>query len=86
MRDALQFNVCRQLLDLYCLYRSRWVRMCGKKTKTEPKSFDVYTLMNHIEGKEAVCVFAGKHATKFLTVDIDLLDPDIVHKVIDTMV
>lgn len=42
-------------------------------------------IFNHLDGNYSVCVFAGEHATKFITIDVDLGEPAIVHQVIDTM-
>lgn len=91
MDNAFKFKVCETLLNLYCLYRGRWVCMMDPEkvpypTQTVPKRYTDGTIMNHIDGRYCVCVFAGEHATKFISIDVDLGEPEVVHKVIDTMV
>lgn len=87
MDNLLKYKVCMELLDLYCLYREEWVIMDPEEgIDWKHEKFGENEIIDHIEGKYAICVLAGEHATKFLTVDVDLLDPNIVHKVVDTMV
>ena len=90
MDNALKFKVSETLLNLYCLYRKRWVCMMDPEkvvypTQTVKERYTAAEIMNHIDGKYSVCVFAGEHATKFISVDVDLGEPDVVCKVIDTM-
>lgn len=91
MDNALKYKVCETLMNLYCLYRGRWVRMMDpEKVKFPIQTIKArYTdgeVMNHLDGEFCVCVFAGEHATKFITIDVDMGEPEVVRKVIDTMV
>ena len=86
MDKALQINVCGKLMDLYCLFTGYWNMSKGKSLLRISSKYDAYNIMMHLNGEYAVCVYAGEHATKFMTIDVDLNDPAVVHKVIDTMV
>ena len=90
MDKALKYNVSSALLNLYCLYRQRWVCMIDPDhspypTQTIKHRFTDGDIMNHLDGKYCVCVFAGEHATKFLTFDVDLADAVVIHKLIDAL-
>lgn len=90
MDNALKFNVSSALLDLYCLYRQRWTCMIDPAHSPYPiqtikHRFTDGDIINHLDGKYCVCVYAGEHATKFMTFDIDMDDPDVVHRLIDTL-
>lgn len=91
MDNALKFKVSETLLNLYCLYRRRWVCMMDPAKVIYPiqtikERFTDGHIFNHLDGNYCVCVFAGEHATKFITIDVDLGEPEVVHQVIDTMV
>ena len=91
MDNAFKFKVCETLMNLYCLYRQKWVRMMDPAktvypTQTVKERLTDGQIMNHLDGEYAVCVFAGEKATKFITVDVDLGEPEVVRKVINTMV
>lgn len=91
MDNALKYKVSETLLNLYCLYRRRWVCMMDPAKVVYPIQTikERYTdghIFNHLDGNYSVCVFAGEHATKFITIDVDLGEPAVVHQVVDTMV
>lgn len=90
MDNALQYKVCESLLNLYCLYRQRWVCMMDPQKTVYPiqtvkERFTDGHVINHLNGNYTMCVFAGKSATKFLCVDVDLGEPEVVHRVVDTI-
>ncbi len=90
MDNALKFKVASALLQKYCLYRRKWVRMDDPQimdysVNTIQKRFTDGDVMNHLDGKYSVCVFSGEHGTSFISIDIDLGEPEVVNKVIDTM-
>ena len=90
MPDPLNFKVASVLLEKYCLYRQKYVRMTNPSSSPYPVQtvkhrFTDGDVLNHLAGEMSLCVFAGPHATSFLTVDVDLGDHDVVRKVVDTM-
>jgi len=85
MDKDLQIKVCGKIMDLYCLFTRYWNESKGDDIFRVNSHYDAYQIMKHLDGEYAVCVFAGEHATKFLSIDIDIGDPVVVKKVIDTM-
>ena len=86
MDKALKFKVASALLEKYCFYRRKWVRMEDNQVQTIKYRYTDGDVMNHLDGNYSLCVFAGEHATNFITIDIDLGEPEVVRKVVDTMV
>lgn len=86
MDKDLQIKVCGKIMDLYCLFTRYWNESKGDDIFRVNAHLDAYQIVKHLDGEYAVCVFAGEHATKFITIDIDLGEPEVVRKVIDTMV
>lgn len=91
-------KIAEALEDRYVLYKRKYVKIRDPKkmsqwekernispTTTEKKPLDFSYLLDHLRGDYAVGVFAGPKATKFMCIDIDMMDPDVVHKVVDTL-
>lgn len=92
------FEIAKVLEDRYVLYKQKYVLIRDPNTltrlerirhrsptTTEVKHLDDYLLLDHLHGDYAIGVFAGPKATKFICVDVDINDADIVRKVIDTL-
>ena len=89
------YQVVRSLTDRYLGYRRRWVKSQDpEKIKHPERESAIRTMKSridesnvwlHVEGYYCVCVFAGPKATKFISFDIDMGDPEVVHKVVDTI-
>ena len=67
----------------YCFYRQDYVMMDSKFTKTVGHYYTDTVIKSHIEGKYALCVFAGPKTTRFLSVDIDIGGKKVVRQVMD---
>ena len=80
-------------LERYCGYRQKYIFVTSDKTVnpprmkviTQPHHIDSALLAGHLAGKYAVGVFAGPRATKFISIDVDLGEPAVVHRVVDTL-
>ena len=97
--DILSCNkLAMALKDRYVLYRQKYVKIRDPEkltkmdkiqhkspTTTEFKYLDDPYILDHLHGDYAVGVFAGPKATKFICIDIDMLDTEVVHKVVDTL-
>lgn len=89
------YEIVSSLMERYVLYKKRWVRSKDPEKIVHPERespirtmksrLDDSCLWLHLRGDYSVCVFAGPKATKFISFDIDIGDPDIVHKIIDTI-
>lgn len=95
MKEKLSKDKCyavsQKVIDLYCLFFKRWLCISDPKYTPVPwntisHQYDIKTIMKHVSGNYAVGVYAGKNATKFVSIDIDEGDPEIVRRVIDTLV
>lgn len=86
MDKDLMSSVCVKMMNLYCLFTQYWTMSKSGSMFRIKDNYDAYNIMSHLNGEYAVCIYAGEKATKFMTIDIDLGEPDVVHKVIDTMV
>lgn len=91
-------NLALAIKDRYVLFRQKYVKIrdperltyLEKKrkespTRTETHYLDDQFFLDHLHGDYAVAVFAGPNATKFICIDVDMHDPDVVHKVVDTL-
>lgn len=84
--------VIKALLERYCSFRQKHLFFVREKNSdppnmkvlTLPHHIDATLLSGHLSGYYAVGVFAGPRATKFISIDIDLGEPEVVHKVVDT--
>ena len=89
------YEIVSSLMERYVLYKKRWVRSKDPEKIVHPERespirtmksrLDDSCLWLHLRGDYSVCVFAGPKATKFISFDIDIGDPVIVHKIIDTI-
>ena len=70
MDKDLQIKVCGKIMDLYCLFTRYWNESKGDDIFRVNSHYDAYQIMKHLDGEYAVCVFAGEHATKFLTIHV----------------
>lgn len=80
----------KALIDMfkntYCFYRQHYVIMDSEYTKTVDHYFTDKVIESHLEGKYALCVFAGPKVTRFLSVDVDEGGKKAVRQVVDTFV
>lgn len=74
------------VMDRYCFYRKKYVMMINDMIRAMPYKYGRKQVWEHLNGNIAMCVYAGPSVTKFLTLDVDLHDPSVVRKVIETMV
>ena len=74
------------IMDRYCFYRQKYVMMYGDMTKHIQNPYTQKQVWEHLHGNISLCVFAGPSNTTFLSIDVDIKNPNVVHKVIDTMV
>lgn len=92
------YEVVKALKERYVQYKQKYIKIRNpesltrierKQNKspitTEFSLLEDYILLEHLRGDYAVGVFAGPKATKFICIDIDINDPAIVRKVIDTL-
>lgn len=88
------FEITKVLEDRYVLYKQKYVMIRDPNSVTQPwrsptttevKHLDDYLLLDHLHGDYAIGVFAGPRATKFICVDVDLADADVVHTVVNTL-
>lgn len=75
----------KDLMDRYCFFRRKYVMMRGDMTTHMGSGFTSRQVWEHLNGNISLCVFSGPSSTTFMTVDVDLPDPGVVHKVVDTM-
>ena len=85
MDDALYVKACMKMMDLYCHFRGRWLIMGKEITNQIKDRYNEGNVMSHLRGEYSFGVYAGPYSTKFLTVDVDIDDPAVVRKVIDTI-
>lgn len=80
----------KALIDMfkntYCFYRQKYVIMDSQYTKTVAHYFTDKVIESHIDGKYALCVFAGPKVTRFISVDVDEGGKKVVRQVVDTFV
>lgn len=76
----------KTMMDRYGFYRQRYVMMRKDVVNCIDSKYTTRQMWEHLNGNMSLCVFAGPHNTVFLSIDIDMKDADVVHKVIDTMV
>lgn len=87
------YELAKALENRYILYKQKYVKIrAPEKTRkykspitTEVAHIEDYMLLDHLHGDYAIGVFAGPKATKFICVDVDLADADVVHRVVDTL-
>ena len=72
--------------NTYCFYRQKYVIMDSQYTKTVAHYFTDKVIESHIDGKYALCVFAGPKVTRFISVDVDEGGKKVVRQVVDTFV
>lgn len=73
------------VMDLYCYYRQKYVLMRDDVTMHVKAPYTSKQVWEHLNGNISMCVFAGPSNTSFLSIDIDMKEPDVVRTVIDTM-
>lgn len=76
-------GIVEKMMQTYCFYRQKYVVMTKKFTKTVPHYFKDKVVDSHLSGYYALAVFAGKKATRFISVDVDAGGKDAVRKVLD---
>lgn len=75
----------KSMLERYCFYRRKYVMMTPGFTKHIDAPYTDRQVWEHLNGNISLCVFSGPSNTAFLTFDIDVRDPAVVHRVVDTM-
>ena len=85
-------DVALKMMEYYGYYRQKYGLCVKQKNKDEPKwlTHDQHKLRDslawsHLKGSYAIGTFAGEHATKFITIDVDVDDRMVVRKVVTTM-
>ena len=73
------------LADRYCFYRGKYVMMRGEGVYHKKSRYTRKQIWEHFKGLISLCIFSGPANTSFISIDIDFRDPDVVHKVVDTM-
>ena len=73
------------VMDRYCFFRQKYVFMRPDFTKHMAAPYTSRQVWEHLNGSMSLCVFAGPSNTSFLTFDIDLRNPDVVRRVVDTL-
>lgn len=94
----LCYEVVKALKERYVQYKQKYIKIRNPESLTQVERkqnkspittefslLEDYILLEHLRGDYAVGVFAGPKATKFICIDIDINDPEIVRKVIDTL-
>ena len=88
------FDIARQLEELYITYRGRYVMMTPNGKVFIPRYKDPKTgelkdhkitnkvVCGHLNGRYAICVYAGSAASKFVCFDVDDGNPDTVRTII----
>ena len=79
-------EIAMKLMDLYCHCIWHYKKMLMNGDYYEPKGkITLPILMAHLEGREAISVFAWAKTTKFICFDVDKADKRTVRRVIDTL-
>lgn len=93
MDQDYMFSITTKLMELYGYYRKKWVMIYKKKSENEASfrtrndmPLDGAMMQLHLMGNISVGAFAGPAATKFISIDVDYNDPNVVHYIINTMV
>lgn len=76
----------KTMMNRYGFYRQKYVMMKPEFTTHVDSAYTSKQMWEHLNGNMSLCVFAGPNNTAFLSIDVDMRDPDVVHTVIDTMV
>lgn len=89
MENQISFPV-KEMMDRYCFFRRKYMYMFRKKETGEliitwGDNLEAKQVWEHFNGNIALCVKAGPRNTKFLSFDVDLPEPEVVHKVVDTL-
>ena len=79
-------NIIRAFEQTYCFYRQKYVTLANKYTQTVQHPYGERAIRSHLEGKYAIGVFSGDHATRFISVDVDAGGKAAVKKVQDAFV
>lgn len=79
-------EVVESLKNTYCFFKQDYAIMDEKYNKTIGHYFKDKVIESHLDGKYALCVFAGPKATRFMTVDVDAGGKHAVRQVIDAFV
>ncbi len=85
--DVHFFDVVNSLTELYVTFRGRYVVAINGKmfiphvSNGQCKKLDNAAIIGHLNQKYALGVFSTMTGSKFLCFDIDLPEPEIVHKV-----
>ena len=74
------------VMERYCFYRQKYVMAKGDIVRAMHSGYSSKQVWEHLNGNLSLCVYAGPSNTKFLTLDVDMRDPEIVHRAIATMV
>lgn len=74
-----------EMMQRYGFFRGQYVLMRGAVINWVKNKFTTRQMWEHLSGNIALCVFAGPSNTGFLSFDIDLPEPEVVRKVIDTL-
>lgn len=91
--------VSGMLSKLYIGYRDRYlmttvkhgIYLARNKAKEDggqrqPRKLSDTALPGHLQGKYAIGVFAGENSSKFMCIDVDLKDPEVVKGIIASLV
>lgn len=87
--EALQINA---FMDRYCFFRRQYVMMKAKEDGSGVMvthmdyPYTTKQVWEHLNGNMSLCVFAGPKNTSFLSIDIDMRSPEVIHCVLDTIV
>lgn len=87
------FDLVKQMEALYITYRKRFVMMTRdgrvfipkKKNSPIDQNITRKVVCAHMNGRFAICVYAGSCSSKFICFDVDDGNEETVHKIVDTL-
>ncbi len=78
--------IANAILDQYGYYRQKFYLFTKVKKETLCNHYNETTIFRHLKGDYSIGVYAGEYCTRFVTFDVDMKDPAVVHGVVDTLV